>query len=565
MGYRLPLESLPVEANVLYTGERDPFEPRGPLPDPRRVQRSIPTSASRPAAPYTAQRLTTDRSDVVRTALCVEPRGGRLYVFVPPTRGLEEYLDLVAALEATAAATGTPILVEGYPPPTDARLHKISITPDPGVLEVNIHPSSGWDELCDKTEAVYEAARQSRLGAEKFMLDGRHAGSGGGNHITLGGRTPADSPFLRRPDLLKSFVGYWHNHPALSYLFSGWFIGPTSQSPRVDEGRFDMRYELETAMAQVPSGGPVQPWIVDRVFRNILVDVTGNTHRAEFCVDKLYAPESASGRQGLLEMRAMEMPPHYQMSLAQQLLVRALVARFWRHPYDVPLVAWGTDLHDRFMLPHYVQQDMQDVARDMQRAGFAIDADWFEPHAAFRFPFFGLVNHAGVELELRQAIEPWYVLGEEPGMAGTVRNVDSSVERLQVRVQGLTDTRHVVTCNGRRVPLHGTGTVGEAVAGVRYRAWQPPSCLHPTIPVHTPLVFDVVDTWSHRSLGGCAYHVSHPGGRAYDTFPVNENEAEARRLARFFSFGHTPGPVATPPVEVNRDFPVTLDLRRPIC
>ena len=588
LGYRLPLDSLPWtrREDYPYVAEPDQNQAFPPLPQPASILQQL-RSFSTPRAEVDTRDATRDVTHdggtpgedvsasrapgphesagwITRTAMCAEPRNGVLYIFMPPTERLEAYLELVSAIEATAADLSQPVVLEGYEPPRDPRLNSFRVTPDPGVIEVNIHPSGSWEELVGRTTHLYEAARLCRLTTEKFMLDGRHTGTGGGNHFVLGGATTSDSPFLRRPDLLRSLLAYWHNHPSLSYLFSGLFIGPTSQAPRVDEARNDSLYELEVAFQQVPAPAEeVPPWLVDRLFRNLLIDVTGNTHRAEFCIDKLYSPDGPGGRLGLLELRAFEMPPHERMSLTQQLLLRSLIARFWRTPYDpTRLARWGTELHDRFMLPYFVEQDFADVLTEQRAAGFGLRPDWFAPHFEFRFPKYGDFAAQGVEIEIRQALEPWHVMGEEGTPGGTVRHVDSSVERLQVKATGMAPDRYVLACNGRRIPMRPTGNVGEFVGAVRYRAWQPPASLHPTIEIHTPLTFDIVDTWMERSLGGCQYHVMHPGGRNYATFPVNAFESESRRRARFFRMGHTPGQLAPPPEPINSEYPFTLDLRR---
>lgn len=581
MGMRLPLDALPWVAPE----KREPFMEQSlfaPLPVLGDYQQSRQQQIASGQSLETEEQLKLE--EIPHTALCFEVRDGRMYLFMPPLPALEQYLDLIAVIEATARELELQVVIEGYEPPRDWRIERLSVTPDPGVIEVNIHPANSWHEIVENTTRLYEEARQCRLGTEKFMLDGRHTGTGGGNHITLGGATPTDSPLLRRPDLLRSLISYWQHHPGLSYLFSGMFMGPTSQAPRIDEARDDSLYELEIAFAQMPEGEVSEPWLVDRLLRNLLIDVTGNTHRAEFCIDKLYSPDGTAGRLGLLELRAFEMPPHARMSLVQNLLLRTLVAWFWREPYRHKLVRWGTSLHDRFLLPWFVAQDIKEVMADLNRAGYPFQFDWFDPFFEFRFPRYGTVQLDDIELELRFAIEPWHVLGEEVSSQGTSRYVDSSVERLQLHVTGLTQERYVIVCNGQRVPLRSTGRRDEFVAGVRYRAWQPPSALHPTIKPHAPLVFDVIDTWSGCSIGGCSYHVSHPGGRSYDVFPLNPLIAESRRrslftvtehtpgrlephadfgsLGRFFPTGSVPGPMAPPPAKIDAEFPVTLDLRR---
>ncbi len=561
MGLRLPFNSLTQKKVVEEQNppERSPFEL---IPD-------LPTFKDSSQAPDLKKQkeleITHPKDETVgliRPALCVESRDGLLHIFLPPTTLVENFLDLVSAIEKTSKSLDIPIVLEGYEPPNDLRISNFKVTPDPGVIEVNVQPSGSWEELKNIINTVYEEARLSKLSTDKFLLDGRRVGTGGGNHITIGGSTPEDSPFLKRPDMLRSIVAFWQNHPSLSYLFSSMFIGPTSQSPRIDEARLDSLYELEIAFQQTPEFGESPYWLVDRLFRNILVDITGNTHRAEICIDKLYSPDSDRGRLGLVELRGFEMSPHPQMNLLQALLVRACVSAFWTTPYRQKPVRWGTELHDRFMLPHYLWEDLSDVVNSLNIAGYDFKLDWFLPFRDFRFPYYGSTRIDQIQLELRMALEPWNVLGEEMYQGSVSRSVDSSVERLQLKVEGYNDSHYLITCNGRPVPLRSTGQNGVYVAGIRYKAWAPPSCLHSTLPIHTPLVIDIIDRRYERSIGGCTYYVTHPGGRHYEKIPVNESEAESRLSSRFQAMGHSPGQRIIPATENNKDFPYTLDLRR---
>jgi uncharacterized protein (DUF2126 family)/transglutaminase-like putative cysteine protease len=561
MGFRLPLKSLPEVAKERREQpvDRSPFEELPPLVDFRSVAETRYGTMAPAYQQPTIKPVKNDDEDdkkgdleqesdqnllfdvpVIKTAMSVEERDGIIYIFLPPTDYLEHYLDLIGSIEATAEKLQIPVRIEGYPAPSDYRIQKLIVTPDPGVIEVNIHPAKTWQELVDNISALYEEAFFSRLGTDKFMVDGRHTGTGGGNHVTIGGARPADSPILRRPDLLRSLLTYWQHHPALSYLFAGPFVGPTSQAPRIDEGRDERLYEVEIAFDQIPEDGEIPFWMVDRIFRNLLVDITGNTHRSEFCMDKLYSPDSSTGRLGILEFRAFDMPPHKHMNLVQTLLVRALIAKFWKQPYKHKLIRWGTELHDRFLLPHFAYLDMVDVVNDLKDAGYHFDISWFDPFFEFRFPHYGGITVDNIQLDLRLGIEPWHVLGEELSNSGTARFVDSSLERLQAKISGFVEGRHILVCNGCRVPLRSSGIKGEYVSGIRYKAWNPPSALHPTIGADAPLVFDIVDTWNNRILGGCTYFVSHPGGRSFDTYPVNSFEAESRRISLFQGFGHTP-------------------------
>ena len=499
----------------------------------------------------------------VRTALCVEPRDGELFVFLPPLPSAPDFIELVRAVDAAARETGLEVRLEGYPPPWSPEVIRFSVTPDPGVLEVNVQPTRSGRACAEQIEQVFDAALHVGLHAEKYMLDGRQEGSGGGNHVTLGGPRPLASPFVVRPDLLGSLVTFVQHHPSLSYLFTGLFVGPTSQAPRIDEARHDSLYELEIALARLTDRTqPAPPWLGDWLLRNLLVDVTGNGHRAEISIDKLFDWRSPHGRQGLVELRAFEMPPHPRMAAAQAILARSLVAAFAKEPYSHGLVRWGTELHDRFLLPFWLWRDMEEVLAFLEVRGVGLPSEAYRPFVEFRCPVVGRLQAGGVSVEIRNALEPWPVLGEEPGAGGTSRFVDSSVERVEVRAEGLETERWDVLVNGLSVPLRSTGTAGEQVGGVRFRAWAPPSSIQPHLGIHHPLHFDLYDRWARRSVGACAYHVWHPEGQGYDAAPLTRFEAAARRASRFTGEGPLPWPTRPGTTMPHPEYPHTLDLRR---
>jgi uncharacterized protein (DUF2126 family) len=563
IGYRINADTVPFVAPDELTYPIDERDGLAGLPawPPRRPELFDLQAKADPLPPLSSTADTAP--ELIRPALCVQTVEGRLHVFLPYTPVVADYLDLVAAVEDTCRYLGVPVSLEGYTPPPDPRLRSYGLTADPGVLEVNLPPTASWDELEELNAILHEEAHGNRLIAGKFAYDGTHLSTGGGCHIVLGSKTPMESPVLRRPDLLRSLVTFWQAHPSLSYLFSGMYIGPTSQYPRVDEARVDALYELEVAFSQL-TGADCPPYILDGLFRNLLVDVTGNTHRAEFCIDKMYPPEGQGLRLGLLELRAFEMPPHFRMGLVEMLLVRALVCSFWKQPFAEALVRWENTLHDRFMLPHFVRDDFEKVLGYLRSAGFAFEDDWFRTHLEFRFPKIGSIAVEGIELELRQALEPWNVLAEDTHSGGTARSVDSSLERMQVKVTELrAESRFVVACNGRHVPVTPTGIPGEAVAGIRYRARRLSAALHPTIPVHTPLTFDLIDTWKNRSVARCTYFAGPPDGTVHTTRPREAEEARARRMQRFQVSEPPSEPMARPEEEKNSFFPMTLDLRFP--
>lgn len=551
IGLRLPLGSLEGEAAPITPEEPPEVGPRDPRRGDEDEQAKLALAGARPSEPA-----------AIHTALCIELREGKLHVFLPPLACERDFIDLVGAIDRVRG--GRPVVLEGYPPVSGPLLERISVTPDPGVLEVNLPPRADADAYVDLLEIIYDTALRAGLHTEKYLIDGRMAGSGGGHHLTLGGPTPLESPFVRRPDLLASLITFIQHHPSLSYMFTGLFVGPTSQAPRIDEARPEQLDELELALAHAfaQRGQDAPPWLSDSLFRNLLVDLTGNTHRTELSIDKLFDYRTPTGRAGLIEFRAFEMPPHPRMAAAQMLLVRNLVTALADHPYQAKLVRWGRTLHDRFLLPYWMWRDFADVLAFLASRGLPLPEDGYRPFVDLRCPLVGSLQAGDVRVELRNAIEPWNVLGEEQSASGTARFVDSSIERIEIRADGLIPERHSILVNGLALALRPTERDALFVGGVRFRAWAPPHCLHPHIGIQHPLRVDVLDRWAKRSLGACTYHVWHPEGRAFATAPLTRFEAAARRHQRFTRGDQSPFPVSWQIPEDAADTLYTLDLRR---
>lgn len=463
-----------------------------------------------------AQHVTAPNS--IQVALTVEIHAGNLQIFIPPISSTECFLDLIAQLETTAQSLGLPIQLTGYLPSDHGGLTGFQITPDPGVIEVNIHPIAHWPELVSLHEQLYAAATECGLTCQKIAADGLPTDTGGGAHITIGGRSVEHSPILRRPDLLRSLITYWQHHPGLSYLFSSLFVGPTSQSPRVDETHIGNLYELALALQHLHPDALIPPELLDRLLKNLLVDLSGNTHRTEICIDKLFSPHSPQGTLGVVEFRGFTMPPTMQMRLVQLLLVRSLVAWLWQAPYLKPLKHWGTQLHDRFFLPQYIIADMQSVVADLNHAGYPFELNWLQPFWEFRFPKLGhatITPHPeqSLELVIHRALELWPVLADSDS-SGNSRPVDTSMERIQLTLQGhgLDLDEYHLTCNGRNVHFASIGD--QRISGVRFRARSllgvSDNCQHTAITPHVPFHLALFQRGSAQPLGTWRYDIQQP-------------------------------------------------------
>ncbi|GAA4454949.1 transglutaminase family protein [Novipirellula rosea] len=592
MGFRLPLGSLSklaTEPDDIAT-EPSQFEEKALLPQ-------IYGEAS---ARQTVISPLQDAPEVVdsgkngrapRTALCVEARDNAIHVFLPPIHFVEHYVELIAVIQATAQQLQLPVVLEGYDPPQDQRLKRFVIEPDRNRVRLVLPAASSWQQQCELYETAYAEAKAVGLVPESGLsednddvvhlaeLDEEKVQRASSNTaLTLGGPTPSSSPFLNHPQLLRSLISYWQNHPCLSYLFSGTQIGPSGNAPRPDEGRDDALYELGIALERFPVTDSPHLWLPDRLLRHLLADASGNMHRAEIRVDTLYAPERQSRRLGQILLQSFTMAPISTLASLQALLVRALIAHFKRRPYAEPLVRWESQLHDRFMLPQVLWDDFNSVIRDLNESGFPLQQEWFQSIFELNFPRLGRVQIGDITLELRRAHEPWPLLAEEVTGAGIARFIDVANERLQVRLSGVIPDRYVLACNRESVPLKRGSTEGEYVAGVRYKVTQPPSTLHPTIAPVTALVFDLIDTWTSKSIGGCTYYPAAPqtwtdeagatpekvelAGREPTVPPLPAAPAPIRVSGRFEGTGSGDNAIGTPTQRLDRRFPYLLDLTK---
>jgi uncharacterized protein (DUF2126 family) len=522
LGFRLPLDALAESALAPEPPPADPFAPPESLPQG-------------PHGPVAAGGEGQILDHGPRSALCVELRQGRLRVFIPPLRRTEELLHLLAAVEAVALARGLHVALEGYAPPPDARVRRLEIEPDVGCLRLALPGLQDAPAQHELLATVYRVAGELGLEASRLAPDGSLLPCAVGDRIDLAGPDAARSPFLRSPALLGALLRYWQAHPALSFLFAAPPVGQAASAPRVEEGRDDALYELELALARLPADARERPWLADRYLRQLTADVAGDPTRAEFQFDHLYHPQRAERRQGSLRLGGWEALPDARLTAIRLLLLRALVLRLAAAPPGVA-AAWGSALRDRFLLPAVLEADLRSVLDELAGAGFDVPYAAFEPWLQARFPVLGRLASGHLELTLRPALEPWPLLAETASGGGTARFIDVANTRVEFRLRGLTPGRHAVLCNGRRLPLQPMATAGEAVAGLRFKASDPPATLHPGLPVTERLDLELLDLRSGRILDRGRY-------------------IPARSLA--------PGPVAAPPEALPGTDPQTRQPPRP--
>jgi uncharacterized protein (DUF2126 family) len=468
---------------------------------------------------------------VLPRALTAEICDGALSLFIPPFLEASSFANLLAAIEETAESLNSPPLaLEGYPPPHDDAWESLSVIPDPGVIEVNLPPAANWESLEKTVSALFLAAEQCGLRGTRLLPSGEIAATGGGGHLVLGGASMDTNPFLLKPYLLPSFLRFIQRHPSLSYLFSGRFVGPSSQAPRIDESFFEIPRELAHSLASMEEmEAPASPIMIDAILRNLLLDYNGNTHKAEVSVDKFFNPFMPKGRLGLVEFRSIEMSPDIEQFLAIQALWRALAASFVTKPYQEPLVDWKGKLHDDFLLPFFLEEDLCKVIEYLNESGFSFERDWFLPHLKFRFPILAEEKAGDSLWHLRRALEPWPLLGEQPTASGLVRCVDSSTERLEIRLFAPSKDRKktpvTILVNGWNLPLH-PHPKGGFIGAVRFRTFILPTCLHPQVLPHTPLLIQFFDD-SGKNIGSWNYHpimIDHGKKDPRYLVPVEQND-----------------------------------------